>query len=362
MLSAADISRFRRDGFLLLKGVFAPDEVARFREAGADVTKATDLAAVPGLESLWADARFLSVAKQLLGKPIIYFGEASYAHMTFTPGPRVGGRHLHHDAKGTAEHLFNRQHAPPAEPYPIIRFAIYLQDHASLSGGLKVVPGSHQTDSSTFDQARLTYFNVPSEAGDLVVFCNKILHSPYALRFASDPDKAISPLEEVKLAAETPDTFLPGPLDRRVIFIDYAGRSELADIYIKSRALNPHAVTSGLVAAAPSIAVLAERSGVGIRLDAAVIEAMSMLTRTAINGKITEAGKPYLAALPLLCRLSQDWTPRYNFVAPPPPDDSVQSAIAAYSYILPRVTGLRGLWKTKQNDLSMGTYDVAPPA
>lgn len=355
MVSNVDLTRFKSDGFLLLKGVFSAGEVARFREAGADAPRTTNLAAMPDISALWADGRIVSVAKALLGEPVTFFGDASYAHEKFSPHQRISGRHLHHDAKGTYGHLFNRHHAPTSEPFPIVRFAIYLQDHTSQSGGLKVVPGSHQADSSDFNQERLAYFDVPTEPGDLVVFCNRILHSPYALRLKQDPLHGLAPLEEIKLSAETPEAFLPTPLDRRVIFIDYAAHSDLADIYIKSHALNPNAVAAGLVQLAETLAATAQGAGVSLRLDAAIVEAMRTIKRTADNGRISATGMGYLSALPRLCELSQEWTHTFNFVPAHATDPK-----ATYLYILERTNALLQMWKTKLPDLHMAAYDVIP--
>ena len=182
MLSSVEIDRFKRDGFLLLRNVFSAAEVERFIAAGKGASRTADLFTMPALEGFWSDSRLVQIAKLLLGGTVTFFGEASYLKEVFKPGEAVHGRHLHHDAKGTPGHLFSRQHEPTDEPYPIIRFAVYLQDHANFSGGLKLVPGSHQFNSANFNEDELSCYDVPSKPGDLVVFCNKILHSPYALR------------------------------------------------------------------------------------------------------------------------------------------------------------------------------------
>lgn len=359
MTSDVDVLKFKKDGFLLLKGVFTPSEVAKMRAAADHVVGPRDLVAVPELQSLWSDPRLVRVAKALLGDRIAFFGEASFLRQVFQPGERIKGRHLHHDAKGTPENLFNRQHPPTPEPYPILRFAIYLQDHASMSGGLKLVPGSHQVDSSSFDQAALNYFDVPSMPGDVVAFCNKILHSPYALRRRAFPHVGISPLEEVKLSAETPQAFLDTPPDRRVIFIDFAGHSDLADIYIKGRAVHPKNPHHGLVSALASGTLLrdAAQADVELRLDAGVIETLNMLAQTSANGKMSEAGKPFLAAIPALCHHSQPWSGHFNFV-PRPQNDSLEDAVRLYSQILPRVNKLRDFWNTVQIDPAMAAYEL----
>jgi hypothetical protein len=351
MLSAAEVDRFKRKGFLLLKGVFSAGEVAQFKAIGDHAPGIVDLSSLAGLQSLWTDPRLVETAKQLLAGPIAFFGEASYRRINSESDHPTFERVLHHDAKGTLEHLFNRQHAPTPEPYPIIRFGIYLQDHASQSGGLKVVPGSHQIDSSAFALSDLQYYNVPSEPGDMIVFCNKILHAAYALRLKQHPDIALSPAEE---SAADPDKFLPFPKDRRTIFIDYAGSNELADIYIKNRALHLASARNGFVNSFVHGSFLedAQRVGVRLRLDAAVVEAATKIVQTAVNGAVNGEGVAMLEILPTLCRLSRPWSSHYNFV----PDVQGNDTAAAFEILgklLPRIDELRGLVRTSRKDAHM---------
>jgi hypothetical protein len=362
MLSDLDIARFKQDGFLLLRNVFSPDEVAHFIEVGGSAPRTMDLIAFPELQSLWCDPRLVQIAKLLLGETITFFGEASYQHEVFKPGERIKGRHLHHDAKGTIGHLFNRQHEPTPEPYPIIRFAMYLQDHANVSGGLKLVPGSHQINSANIKFEDFTYYDVPSLPGDVVVFCNKILHSPYALRLKERPDVGLSPLQEVQISFERPEALLPTPLERNVIFIDFAGNNDLADIYIKGRAINAANPRGGLVAAFEegSLQRHASQAVVQLRMDAAVVEAITKVIDTMVNGKVSPEGIPYLAALPRLCRASQAWTTYFDFVPQDINDDSIQSAIRIFTAIHPRLQELRKQFKTLHKDFAMMSYEYTP--
>jgi hypothetical protein len=356
MLTESDKARYKADGFLLLKGAFSSPEVARLRGLAEDVNEACDLSAIPGLESLWSAPLFVEAAKFLLGTPITFFGEASYLRNRIGEKEHIKGRHVHHDAKGTPTHLFNRQHAPTPEPYPIIRFAVYLQDHTRASGGLKVVPGSHQMDSSLLTrESRLPYFNVPTEAGDCVAFCNKILHSPYALRPIDDPTVALGPDEEDRQFARNPEAFLPAPGDRHAIFIDFAAKSELADIFIKGRALNPTNVRSGFVDAYSkgSLTSDAERAGVGLRLDAAVVEATTKIVEQSESGTLSDAARPYLKLLPALCRMSQPWSAHFNFIPPAPHDDTSRAGLEILNQIAPRIAELRSQFATVQQDKAM---------
>ena len=351
MLTDNDLGKFKREGFLLLKGFLSPDEVARYRALECSIGS-TDLCSIPELSTFWTDERLLQVAKQLLGSPVTYFGEASYSHRVFTTDDNVGGR-LHHDAKGTVEHLFNRQHSPTPEPYPIIRFAFYLQDHARCSGGLKLVPGSHRFDSSDFDETRFSYLDVPSEPGDAVVFCNKILHAAQAIRPRNGP--AVCPVEQNSLFAQNPGAFFERPRDRRVIFVDYAGRGDLADIYIKSRALNPASLSKGFAALALGghFSAVASRADVVLRLDAAVVEAVTRIYAAATKGVVNEEGQKYAMGLPALCRLSQSWSSHFDFVPTPPYGETFNDGLALAMQLAPRIGALRENLQSRRIDKAM---------
>jgi hypothetical protein len=346
MLSDSDVARFKRDGFLLIKGLFSADEVARFRELGAQVTEPVDLASLPGLENLWTDERLVTIAKRLLGEPITYFGEASYRRHLFPSETPLLGK-LHHDAKGTRAHLFHRQNLPTPEPYPILRFAMYLQDHSCHSGGLKLVPGSHQMDTSTFNEAELVHLDVPSESGDAVAFCNKILHSPFALRRKNAPHTALSVPDEVELFARDPDAFLPSPAERCAMFVDYAGPSVDADIYIKSRAVNPTNTRDGFLdlALRGSLIDDAARLGVRLRLDSAIVEAVQKIVETADGPTLNKTGRQLLKVLPMLCRQSRPWSDHFNFVPEPPSSDSEMAALPILNAVSQKVAQLRSVVK-----------------
>ena len=353
MLSDSDVARFKREGFLLIKGLFSADEVTRFRAVGDGISgPPVDMAALPGLERLWTDARLIAIAKQLLGEPITYFGEASYRRHIFGAGNIEYGK-LHHDAKGTLEHLFYPQHLPLAEPYPILRFAIYLQDHARQSGGLKLVPGSHQMDSSTLDEGTLTHLDVPSEPGDAVAFCNKILHSPFALRRKAAPDTALAVPDEIALHHENPGAIIPPPVDRRAMFVDYAGPSEHADIYIKSRAVNPTNTRDGFLNHVLNGSVIAdaERLGIRLRLDSAIIEAVDRIVQTATGPRLNEAGLAMLLILPTLCRQSRPWGERFNFVPEAPAETQASTVLPVLNAISQRVAELRSMVKWNEHFL-----------
>jgi hypothetical protein len=301
VLSAGQIRDYREHGFLLIKGVFSAEEVHAFQaamdEGGASAV--IPCFRSPRLHRLWADPRLTGVAGQLLGDMAFFEGQAIARQSPMKPGETVLGRHLHHDAKGTPGNIFNRLHAPQTEPYPVLRFGIYPHDYARQSGGLKVVPGSHLTDSSAGAPIGQCY-NVPSEPGDLVVFCLKTLHSPYALRFKDNPERAISTEEEDQVVAQRPELFLDAPARRSSIFLNYGTTAEFSDLSMKNRALKTYNVYAGY---ASYLVDGPDRSGsIPVRVDEALVETAA----TAASGD-----KAARARLPKICALHFETSAHY---------------------------------------------------
>jgi hypothetical protein len=352
MLTDDQVAQYKRDGFLLVKGVLTPAEVTHYRDVGG--TQHAELALLPELKNFWADPRVLSMTRRLLGESITYFGEGNYRGTLLVDETQTGGR-LHHDAKGTLAHLFNRQHPPTPEPYPILSIGFYLQDHARFGGGLKVVPGSHQMDSSDIDLAKLSYYDIPSEPGDAVIFCLKTLHAAHAMRLKTG--EALSPPEQALRYARDPDAFLHKSRDRRVIFVDFAGSTDLADIFIKNRALHPSNLKDGFadIAIGGAFMEAAERTGVRLRLDAAVVEAVTKIYASAPGGNVTDVTRHYAKGLPTLCRFSKSWSPHYDFIPDVPAEDTVEAGLALATQLAPRITALRKHMATARPDKAMGS-------
>ena len=100
MLSAGQIRDYREHGFLLIKGVFSPEEVARFQAAMDKHGPSSTIPCFqsPELHRLWADPRLTSIAGQLLGDMPIFEGQAIARQCPIIRGETVLGRHLHHAA------------------------------------------------------------------------------------------------------------------------------------------------------------------------------------------------------------------------------------------------------------------------
>ncbi len=302
-LTPDQIARFHREGYLVIEDVFPAAELSAIQEACRAVlpagARAVNIFQVPAVAGLWTDPRLVGIARALLGDPLSYFFEAVFTQKVWAEGEHIAGRHIHHDAKGAPENLFNRLHAAQTATYPAVRFAAYFQDTARQSGGLKVCPGSHLIDSSGFDQRALHYVNLASTPGDLVVFCSRTLHSPYALRPAAEPDLALPPWVEDKAFARMPAKFLPTPAVRETIFIDYVREDALSDLLVKGRALHPDNFKPGLIdyLNTADVVAMARAAGLSLRFDSALVEHAA--TGAPLPAVVTAPPWP------------QDWSPAF---------------------------------------------------
>lgn len=359
MLSAAQISRFHADGYLLIKQVFTAAEMAAFQHAGrASLGPGKDVAHlfdIDGTRRLWRDPRLVSLATQLLGGSPIFFGEANYHYLRFQSGQPIKGRHLHHDAKGRPEHLFNRVHDVLPETYPVLRCGLYFQDYRAQSGGLKVSPGSHRIATSKFDNS-IAAFDIPSEPGDLVVFTMRTLHSPFALRLKSRPEEALLPWQEDRIYHAQPESFIATPLDRETIFVDYAKQDVLADIHIKSRAINPANAKKGLARHyTDELSREAEAAGLKLRLDYSIVEtATTIASSFKSNGKLSAAALEPVLRLAKLCSQHTDGSPYFRLFQGPVIEISTATGIQLFKAIWPALFNFRSQLETRQPDWHMG--------
>jgi hypothetical protein len=149
MAPGVDIERFRRDGYLHLRGVFTPEEMAAFnREAdacqdarGRGERLGEDLLANLYLRRIMLDGRILAAARTLLGAKPVYFGDGQF--VVHKPNPTVGTYH-----KDNVDRLDGG--APDwRSEYNLVRFGVYLEPHRGTSGGLLVQAGSHKGIASS---------------------------------------------------------------------------------------------------------------------------------------------------------------------------------------------------------------------
>jgi Phytanoyl-CoA dioxygenase (PhyH) len=244
---------FDREGYAIIRNVFAPEEIADIRtrvklqveadqaegkfeqtffEAMGVKTGKGDLLSKVHLRDVLLDDRILGIARSLLPpEPLIYFGESTY---------QLGssGRAFHRDN-------VDRTRAEGLDwdgPYPLLRMGIYLQDHRHHSGGLKVKAGSHLRDDGPS-------VLVDSCVGDVVVWNMRTLHSGNAVRLRLMPNFAGLPpsshFRRLKFGEDAVPLWMRRPLEREraALFMSFGVQSLHLDRY-QSAFLRAHDAAS----------------------------------------------------------------------------------------------------------------------
>lgn len=171
-----DCAKFWRDGYLLIRNVFDKHEVEAFRRGIYESENLTgDLLSNPRLRSIILDERILGIAERILGQTPVYWGEG-------TAQIKVAPRGWHKDN-------VDRENINGPDwkgKYPIIKFAIYPQDHYNHSGGLNIRRGSHNTALIKGPPWLVgTNAYMDTRIGDVVVWNLRATHSGagYVLKF-----------------------------------------------------------------------------------------------------------------------------------------------------------------------------------
>jgi hypothetical protein len=189
-----DTKKFDEDGYLIVKSAFTTSEINTMREQcykQFEIDRKMGLTySLDGLEAKFVkgdllskellypvllDNRILSLARTILANQnLIYFGDSSYQIGT-------GSNGFHRDNIDRS----NLDGPDWKGKYTLVRIGLYLQDHKNYSGGLKVRRGSHKKAGG---EVRF----VENEAGDLVIWDLKTIHSGNAVRLKSAPDLSIN--------------------------------------------------------------------------------------------------------------------------------------------------------------------------
>ena len=131
--------KLQDDGFLLIKAVFSEEEINKMKESAThfcsinnydDEMNIGDAMSLEGMANYLLDDRLVSIAKDVLGEEIIYFGDSA---LHCAPNKRI----FHNDARG--DHW-----DPSNSDYPLYRMGFFFQDHSLHSGGIKFRTGSHK--------------------------------------------------------------------------------------------------------------------------------------------------------------------------------------------------------------------------
>lgn len=176
-----DVGTFWEKGYQIVRGVYTPDEIQRFRES-VQATRGHrgDLLSNPRLRDVILDGRLVAIARQVLNNDnIVYAGDSSVT-------------------VNSNQHGYHKDNADRTDPkapdwqsrYTVLRFGVYLQDHARHTGGLNLREGSHNHVS--LKEGKNIY--VRTRVGDVGVWSLRTSHSGNGnlLKFPwwIDPDPA----------------------------------------------------------------------------------------------------------------------------------------------------------------------------
>ena len=222
MLTPDQIAHLHTFGFLVLRRLFTPDEVALIEREAEEIMAAarqghpfdpTTTQAVqpfferrPFMAGLAADDRIYSLGEDVLGPDFLLDGTEGNFHVGDTPW---------HGGSGRQTRIL-----------PEIKIAFYPQPLAKDSGCLRVIPGTHRTsDPDPFQILRQRHDDpdgrpfglhpsevpcvlIETEPGDVVVFFEDTLHAAFggapgrhqhAINFVTNPktDEQLSLLHEL---------------------------------------------------------------------------------------------------------------------------------------------------------------------
>lgn len=270
-LSAEEVSRFRRNGYVVVKNLFTREQTTHLRERIEALHRRTqgtveqnpdplyprasffvgDVFGKPELadqDYVFLDRRVVAVIKSLIGEPIVYFGDSS-----IQIGEATRGFHKDNVDRSDAG-------GPDWDSeYTIVRCAFYLEDHSRHSGGLKVRVRSHNHAS----RHRGRSVNLSTEPGDLVVWYLRTSHSGNAVRLKGLRGLSLHPRVEGLLPRWLR---APEELERIAMFCTFGRPDHHLDRYIdyqRTRTdMPPHWRLCG---SSPSLLRLAQSRGVVLR-------------------------------------------------------------------------------------------------
>jgi len=166
-------SAFRSDGYVIVRGLFAPSEVQEIRQRALQVgpTK-QELLSIPELRSVLMDERLLAIVRSLVGQQLVYFGDSNVSI----------------DAPSHGFHKDNPDRNDPNGPdwkgdYPLVRFGLYTQSHKGLPNGLDLRRGSHLVASTKVGK----HVYCETEPGDVVFWNLRTTHSGWGMTVRGRP-------------------------------------------------------------------------------------------------------------------------------------------------------------------------------
>src|SRR5688572_12119451 len=143
---AALLDGWHRDGYCVSRGLFSEREALTFRQRALDLARQfngddivdkeipVDLLSDAVFQSLVLDPRILSLARELLGPRLVYFGDSKVTIVR----NYWGQFHKDNGRRGPWPRGKGYDPFDPQEgPYNVVRILIYLQDHQMVSGNLR---------------------------------------------------------------------------------------------------------------------------------------------------------------------------------------------------------------------------------
>ena len=275
-LKQEQINKLEDDGFLLIKGVFSKEEILEMKKSATNFcslnnygTVIGDAMSLEGMAEYLLDDRLVSIAKDVLGEEIIYFGDSA---LHCKPNNRI----FHNDARGD-------NWDPSNSDYPLYRMGFFFQDHASHSGGIKFRVGSHKkllyysnflktlfmglfkiligklSVKALLNTGKIV--NAKSEIGDVVIWNLRTEHSGGAVIIKDNPDKGLLPSQDDKISENEK---LPEHDTRMAVFCCFGAPHEATESYIAWKVNNKGYKNHWLASPfdKPEIRNLAEKKGI----------------------------------------------------------------------------------------------------
>jgi hypothetical protein len=261
---------FAQQGYVLKHSVFSASEIDSFRKKVYDQYAEDESAGLTfqlqttsskaryakgcllskkHLRDILIDERILQFAREILETDrLVYFGDSSYQIGT-------GLRGFHRDC---IDREFNSG-LDWQSKYTLIRLGLYLQDHSSYSGGLKVKPGTHENADgpSVF---------IDNKPGDLVAWSLKLQHSGNAVKLKWFPSLTI---DNQGIEKRVPAFLKREEQQERIsLFMTFAAESAHVNRYIEEYELKQTATIAHLKASVYDEAAieLANSRGVDVRV------------------------------------------------------------------------------------------------
>ncbi len=188
-----DAARFREEGFVVLRGAFEPEPLAREIDRALEDSRRGEFLAQVGDGTI--GGRYVPMTCERTPVSLALLERLEPIATALAGAPVLPTR-----AKGVLYAGESPWHRDAAEPVGSIGFAAYLERLRAESGALRVVPGSHRTEASAPEVA------LETEPGDVIAFDERLLHASMGGRdrrqwrvdFVPDPR---TPDEEARVRA-----------------------------------------------------------------------------------------------------------------------------------------------------------------